>query len=347
MNGLQILNDILAYLARENSDWDTALSGNVNSDVPSDRSLSINGAVLHWSSVFDSLFINGFNATGFDMASLVKVPCSLDIQNKIELVDSGVTKATLYPNILGYLNENDAKEFFINNLNKCLPAEKITTYMSLDEMVETIPFVSYIPIEKENAEYNALKLGYTFETRGSFTWFQDPAHQGTMGNLAECRNQRLFDLFKIAMQTGDVYHQFIELYHLIEYMFYEGLLQRLIALKSSNPGQFYREMGSRSKEHQMFKYVFEQLAKQKGFTGVLNVSGINSCAPGIVSTFCSSLSATDSNSWCDFLYKIRCGIVHTKEGEDFFERTAINDQLLCDYLLPFMRELSVFLIETP
>jgi hypothetical protein len=350
VNGLQILRQILAYLAAKDPTWNAVLNGVSVTEVPADRKLEISRAVLHWSDAFDPLLVNGYTSTGFTSSPIVKVSCSTEVISKLEFMELTATPVTIYPNFFNYLNDEYSKEFFITHLEDCLPVEKITTSVYLDEAISGIPFITFDPSHQVNAEYAAIKLGYNVTSAGTcIPWFLEPSTFPISSPLPKANNPRLLEMFKVAMQTADPYHQYIEFYHLIEYRFYEGLLQKLISLKASDPKRFFKEISGRNKfsELEMFQFVFEQLARQRGFTGNLDVTNILTHAPLVVSKFCNSLNATDTETWCRFLYQIRCGIVHTKEGEEIFDRDSVNDDLLREYVLPFMRDLSVFLIEKP
>lgn len=90
----------------------------------------------------------------------------------------------------------------------------------------------------------------------------------------------------------------------------------------------------------------EELGRNKGFSGRLNVTGIKSVHPNLVSDFTKNgMDNLNAKQWCEFLYGIRCGLVHTKEGEQIFERTSDNEYVLVEYILTFLKELCKFLIE--
>ncbi|MBS4032659.1 MAG: hypothetical protein KGZ63_14760 [Clostridiales bacterium] len=345
MTGVEAFNFILNYFSIVNSHWQIALDGFVVDEVPDCRYLEVSGARISWSEKVDPLFFNDTPDANLSFAQLFKANCSLDTTTRIKFERGASTVAILYPNCIDWFDDPNVREFFLHNLPILISDDNITDSIELDSVVNKISFLAFESQFIQDAEYNALKFGYVFSLGSCSPWNKDYLALPTSVPFVELKCPDLIEFFRLGLATADPFHQFLEFYHLLEFRFYEALYQRLTVLRNTNAKQFFKEVrkGNYVTELKMFEYVLEELAN--GFTGLLNVTGITTSYSGSVSLF-GPLDALNKNTWCDYLYNIRCGIVHSKEGEPIFERTIDNENLLCDYLLPFMRDLCIYLLES-
>ncbi|WP_079513934.1 hypothetical protein [Rossellomorea marisflavi] len=351
MNGLDSFREILNFIGLHSHTWKLALDDEDVIEVPEERYVEFNRATLRWSEQFDPLFQRGITTTNLGFKKIKRLSCSKGISETIEFLDGTDIVMSIYPSCNELFDTDSVREFFITNLDIFLSKDKLTTNIYLDDLIIEQPFMIFETRHEETAKYNCLKLGYDYEfSTNTNIWLEDPYNYPKTNLMSKIEHPQLMEFYRVAMLTADPFHQYLEFYHLLEYMFYEGLLKRIISLKSSNPKQFFKEVkGSNlSSEMKMLEFVFEELAFGKGFHENLDVVGIKAKDPSIENRFKKNkvLSVTDKTSWSEFLYQIRCGLVHTKEGEEIFERTTLNEELLCEYLLPFMRRLCMFLLET-
>lgn len=348
MTGLECFQKVLEHLASVNSSWNKALSDQGITEVPDGGRMEIGGAIMRWGGVGEVLFTKGYTPSGYSFHPLFRSPLSAALPCRIEL-KSGTTVAWLYPDCLGWSSDELVREFLITQLAFVLPNDRVDTDFLLDEAIVPQAFLavcsqSYL----DDCLYHAATLGYSGPTPSTLPWH----NQGLTGNAVSLNLRRPLDRvlcmwYQEALLTPNPYYQFLAYYHVAEYQFYKALFRHITDLGSSNVQELYVQLRKGKvplQEEEMLKFVFSKLAG--GFGGVLDFTAVEGIAQGILEHFdCDKLNSQSRESWATFLYKVRCGIVHSKEGEAALDRTPANEQLLRDCLLPFMKDLCEHLIE--
>lgn len=351
MTGKDSLLVILNKVKEIDNIWDLALDGMVLDldSIISGRNLQVSNAKISWSDIFDDLFINGYNTTGFIFNTLFKAKCNIGVNTKIEFNGAGTNAAAyFYPNCVDWINEDYAKQYLIENIANLLNEDNISTEIYLDDIIMKSPFICYDASYDRQIKYNMAKLGYMYELSTCNTWYQATPAVNPIP-LCNVIQETLADYFYIAMKNEDPYYQYLDFYHIIEFKYYDGVFKKLVDLRMTSAKDFfdYLKKTKTITELMMFSEVMSQVSNTS-FTEQLNVSGIIALDPTLETKYSSKntrLLPNDKSTWVDFLYQIRCGIVHSKEDEITFERSTTNEQLLYGFVLPYISKLAAYFVE--
>lgn len=160
----------------------------------------------------------------------------------------------------------------------------------------------------------------------------------------------LRELYARALRTPDVFYQYIEFYHVLENQYFEAHLAAISKELNAGRNAIARSLWDRRTNERDLIY---RLFQDSIFTQ-LTVADFSFPypAPGhqiyLASGFAPTFEITAANLRKDlpgFMYKIRCGIVHTKAEEMYLERTPAVVEAIEQHLLPDLRKIARLLLE--